>query len=136
MTEPGDENLLHFLASTVESIRDRLDGVDSRMGRLETKLEGIENQMDGLETGMGSLETGQSGLQGRLDQLENRMEVGFTSVRGDLERVNLRLDSIERMLSARLDRVETEVSRLRSVLYLLVKDKPELLRLLGETTLS
>ena len=43
---------------------------------------------------------------------------------------------IERMLSARLDRVETEVSRLRSVVYLLVKERPELLRLLGETPLS
>jgi len=28
--------------------------------------------------------------------------------------------------------VETDISRLRSVLYLLVKDKPEMLRLLGQ----
>ncbi|MGH9322253.1 MAG: hypothetical protein ACRD21_05050 [Vicinamibacteria bacterium] len=40
------------------------------------------------------------------------------------------------MLSARLDRVETEVSGLLSEVYLLVKDRPELLRLLGETPLS
>lgn len=64
--------------------------------------------------------------------IENRMEAGFTAVRGEIERVHVRLDFIERMLSARLNRVENEVSRLRSVVYLLVKDSPEPLRLLSE----
>ena len=108
MSEPGDENLLNFLASTVESIRDRMDGIESRM------------------------EAGFSGLEARMEAGFERIEVRFTAVQGDIERVHLRLESIERMLSARLDRVEAEVSRLRSVVYLLVKDKPELLRLLGE----
>ena len=66
-----------------------------------------------------------------LRRLEEKMEAGFTAVRGDIERVSLRLDTIERALSTRLSQIETEVSRLRSVLYLLVKDQPELLRLLG-----
>jgi hypothetical protein len=30
--------------------------------------------------------------------------------------------------------IETDVSRLRSVVYLLVKDKPDMLRLLGQPT--
>lgn len=41
------------------------------------------------------------------------------------------IDPIERAVQARLDQLETEMSRLRSVIYLLVKDKPEMLRLLG-----
>jgi hypothetical protein len=90
--------------------------------------------MGSLETRIGTLEGRIGTLEGRADSIENRIEVGFTAVRGDLERVHLRLDSIEKMISARLDRVETEVSRLRSVVYLLVKDKPELLRLLGEAS--
>jgi predicted nucleic acid-binding Zn-ribbon protein len=106
--EDWDPKVLKFIASTVESIRDRVAGIENRMGSFEN----------------------------RMDSMENRMDAGFTAVRGDIERVHLRLDSIERMLSARLDRVETEVSRLRSVVYLLVKDRPELLRLLGETSLS
>jgi hypothetical protein len=60
------------------------------------------------------------------------MEAQFTIVRGDIEQLHLRLDSIERALRARLDHVEAEISRLRSVLYLLVKDKPDMLRLLGQ----
>ncbi len=62
-----------------------------------------------------------------------RLEVQITAVRGDIEQVHLRLDAIERALTARLGQIETEVSRLRSVVYLLVKDKPEMLRLLGQT---
>ncbi len=134
----NDENpkLLQFIASTVEAIRDRLTGIESRMEALEDRMGGLENRMTGLENRVGSVENRVSSMENRIGSLENRMEAGFTAVRGDIERVHLRLDSIERMISARLDRVETEVSRLRSVVYLLVKDRPELLRLLGETSLS
>jgi hypothetical protein len=45
--------------------------------------------------------------------------------------VHLRLDSIDRRVDTRIGQVETDVSRLRSVVYLLVKDKPDMLRLLG-----
>ena len=140
-----DENpkLLQFIASTVEAIRDRVTGIESRMGgledrmgALESRMGGLENRMGALENRMGSMENRVSSVENRVDSIGNRMEAGFTAVRGDIERVHLRLDSTERMISARLDRVETEVSRLRSVVYLLVKDRPELLRLLGEASVS
>jgi hypothetical protein len=61
-----------------------------------------------------------------LAQLEARfnakLEAEIAAVRGDIEQVQLRLDSIEKALRARMDQIETEVSRLRSVVYLLVKD--------------
>ena len=41
-------------------------------------------------------------------------------------------NAIERTLNSRLNHIESELSRLRSVVYLLVKDRPELLRLLGQ----
>lgn len=66
-----------------------------------------------------------------LDQLELRMDSKMTGIRGDIEQVQVRLDLIDYAVSARLGTVETEISRLRSVLYLLVKDKPDMLRLLG-----
>ena len=37
-------------------------------------------------------------------------------------------------MSTRFGQLETDISRIRSVLYLLVKDKPDLLRLLGQPT--
>ena len=51
-----------------------------------------------------------------LAQLEARfnakLEAEITAVRGDIEQVQLRLDSIEKALRARMDQIETEVSRL------------------------
>src|SRR5215211_5961262 len=71
-----------------------------------------------------------------LDHLEtrliNKLEAETTAIRGDIEQVNLQLGNIERTLNARLSQLEAEMSRLRSVLYLLVKDKPDMLRLLGQ----
>ena len=88
----GDSNeLLNFIASTVELIREQM-ATKSDIARLEVEA---------------------------------------TTIRGDIEQVQLRLDSIDHKLATRLDQVEAEVSRLRSVLYLLVKDKPDMLRLLG-----
>lgn len=96
-----NDNLLNFIASTVELIRDRMATKDE-LAKVEARL----NQ---------------------------KIEVEITAVRGDLEQVHLRLDGIEKAVSSRMDHVEAEMSRVRSVLYLLVKDKPDMLRILGQT---
>jgi hypothetical protein len=41
-------------------------------------------------------------LDARIDRLEERLVAETTAIRGDIEQVHLRLDSIERALSARL----------------------------------
>ena len=96
----GNENLLNFIASTIEMIRDRMATKDD-IARLDSKMD--------------------------------KLEVETTIIRGEVEQVHLRLDGIEKTLASRLDNVEAEMSRLRSVVYLLVKDKPDMLRLLGQT---
>ncbi|MBA3241083.1 MAG: hypothetical protein H0T60_07625 [Acidobacteria bacterium] len=109
---PDDSNdLLNFIATTVETMRDRMVTIEERMVTMDERM----------------------ATKSDLARLESRMDAGFAAVRGDIEQVQLRVDSIERALRARLDQMETEISRLRSVLYLLVKDKPEILRLLGQT---
>jgi ethanolamine utilization microcompartment shell protein EutS len=72
-----------------------------------------------------------SGLRVEVGRLETRMDAGTAAVRGDIERVDLRLDAIDRATSLRTSTIQAEVSRLRSVVYLLVKNQPDLLRLLG-----
>ena len=96
-----NENLLNFIASTVEMIRDRM-ATKEDLARVEARL-------------------------------TDKIEVEITTVRGDIEQVHLRLDGIEKALSSRLNQIEAEMSRLRSVVYLLVKDRPDMLRLLGQT---
>jgi tetrahydromethanopterin S-methyltransferase subunit G len=106
-----NENLLNFIASTVEMIRDHMATKDE-LAEVESRL---TSRIDGLEV--------------KVDRLEVNMAV----VRGDVEQVHLRLDSIDRAVSSKMDHVEAEVSRMRSVLYLLVKDRPDMLRLLGQS---
>jgi hypothetical protein len=68
-----------------------------------------------------------------IARLESKLEVETAAIHGDVEQIHLRLDSIDRALQVRLDQLEAEMSRLRSVLYLLVKDRPDMLRLLGQS---
>jgi hypothetical protein len=105
-----NENLLNFIASTVEMIRDRMATKDE-LAEVESRL---TSRIDGLEV--------------KVDKLE----VTTTIIRGDVEQVQLRLDGIEKAVSSRIGHVEAEMSRMRSVLYLLVKDRPDMLRLLGQ----
>ena len=94
-----NENLLNFIAATVEMIRDRMATKDD-IARLDARID--------------------------------KLEVTTTIIKGDVEQVHLRLDGIEKAIASRLDHVEGEMSRMRSVLYLLVKDRPDMLRLLGQ----
>jgi|SRR5712664_3902376 hypothetical protein len=96
--ERDDHNLINFIATTVESMRDQM-ATKSDIGRLESKV-----------------------------------EVSTAEIRGDLEQMSFRIDSIDRTLATRMGQIEGEISRLRSVLYLLVKDRPDMLRLLGHPT--
>ncbi len=61
-----------------------------------------------------------------------RLEVQGVAIRGDIEQVQMRLDSVQHDISSRFEQVEGEISRLRSAVYLLGKDRPEVLRLLGQ----
>ena len=107
----GNNNLLSFIATTVEELRDKFKQMQDKMETLATKDE-LKAIRDRIVT-------------------KDEFKAQIAAVRGDIEQVHLRLDSIEKTLTGRLSQIEAEVSKLRSVVYMLVKDKPELLRLLG-----
>lgn len=108
-----NDKLLGFIASTVEMLRDQM-ATKSDLAAMATK----------------------SDLAAVEARLAAKIEAETTAIRGDIEQVHVRLDSIERSLSTRLNQLEAEMSRMRSVLYLLVKDKPDILRLLGQSPFS
>ena len=69
-----------------------------------------------------------------IARLEDRIGVETTAIRGDIEQVQLRLDSMEHSITSRFENVEGELSRRRSAVYVLGKDRPDVLRLLGRQT--
>lgn len=76
----------------------------------------------------------------RLNAIEGRMvtrehhDASITAVRGDIEQIHLRLDSMEHRISSKDEHFDAEISRLRSAVYVLGKDRPDVLRLLGHQT--
>ena len=133
VAESNNNELIGFIASTVEAMNDRLNGLEERMatkedlarldGRLGERIDAIEDRMAGMAT-----KEDLARLDGRLNE---RLDVATTSIRGDIEQVQLRLDSMEHSITSRFEHVEGELTRLRSAVYLLGKDRPEILRLLG-----
>lgn len=151
----NDKNLLNFIASTVESMRDQMAtkadlavlkeqmATKAELASVKDDLASVKDDLARVESQMATkddLATLRKETKGDLATLRNEMATKLdlsrleTTMHGEFEQVHLRLDSIDRSLSNRIRQVETEVSRLRSVLYWLVKDKPDMLRLLGQPT--
>ena len=101
-----NKNLLNFIASTVETIRDRM-ATKEDVERMVTKDE-FEPVREQVEFIGGQLETMRDRMATKSDiaRLEDKIEVEVTAVRGDIEQVHLWLDGIEKAISSRLDHVE------------------------------
>jgi hypothetical protein len=121
---PNNGNLINFIATTVETMRDQ-------MGTMRDQVVTVHEQMVTMHDQMITMHD-QMATKSDIARLEDKLRVESAAIRGDIEQVHLRLDSIDKTLRARLDQMEGEIARLRSVVYLLAKDRPELLRLLGQ----
>jgi hypothetical protein len=127
-----NENLLKNIAATVEMMRDRMATKDD-LQRFATR-----DDFDSLREEVAFLGGQVEDIRARmatksdLARVEDKLGVETAAIRGDIEQVHLRVDGIDRALALRLGHVESEMSRMRSVRYLLVKDRPDMLRLLGQ----
>jgi hypothetical protein len=142
MSDENDPELINFIAATVETMREQMATKDNIV-QLESRLETMRERMDTMHKEMATKEDlarvesslhAEIATKGDLARVESSLEAKTTAIRGDIEQVHIRLDSLDRTVNTRVDQIETDVSRLRSVVYLLVKDKPDMLRLLGQTT--
>ena len=140
-----NDKLINFIANTVEGLRQRIDTISEQMAtkvdlanlgdEMATELAAVKEQMatkDELAAVKDQMAT-KDDLAALIIEMATKNDLGRleTTMRGEFEQVHLRLDSIDRRVDTRIGQVETDVSRLRSVVYLLVKDKPDMLRLLG-----
>ena len=145
-----NDKLINFIANTDEGLRQRVDTISEQMA---TKVD-LANLRDELRSEMATkaelaIVSGDlaevkaqmatkedlAGLESRLRaDMATKNDLGRleTTMRGEFEQVHIRFDSMDRRVDTRMGQIETDVSRLRSVVYLLVKDKPDMLRLLGQ----
>ncbi|MGI9069407.1 MAG: hypothetical protein ACR2HX_23765 [Pyrinomonadaceae bacterium] len=144
----NDKNLISFIASTVEAMRDQMAtkadlavlkaqmATKAELAAVKDDLARVESQMATKDDLAKLRNETKDGLAKLRNEMATKIDLARleTTMHGEFEQVHLRLDSIDRSLSTRIGQVESEVSRLRSVLYWLVKDKPDMLRLLGQPT--
>ena len=140
----NDKNLINFIASTVEAMRDQMAtkadiAVLKEQMATKAELAAVKDDLARVESQMATkddLTALRNQMATKIDRMATKIDLSRleTTMHGEFEQVHLRLDSIDRSLSTRIGQVESEVSRLRSVIYWLVKDKPDMLRLLGQPT--
>lgn len=144
-TMSDSDKLINFIATTVEGLRQRIDWISEQMAtkvdlaNLRDEMAAMKDQMvtkdelAAVKAQMATKDELKEGLAALRIEMATKSDLGRleTTMRGEFEQVHLRLDSIDRRVDTRIGQVETDVSRLRSVVYLLVKDKPDMLRLLG-----
>jgi hypothetical protein len=129
----SNENLIGFIASTVEKLSDDVARISAQMATKEdlARLDGrLSERLDGVTADMATKDD-LAKLDGRFSE---RLQVATSGIRGDIEQIQLRLDSMEHGITSRFEHVEVEISRLRSAVYILGKDRPDVLRLLGQVT--
>jgi len=69
-------------------IINKLDGLESRMDRLESRMDSIELRMDRLESRMDSLELRMDNIESQMDRLESRQAEIYLAVKA-IEHNNL-----------------------------------------------
>jgi hypothetical protein len=149
VSEENDKNLISFIASTVETMRDQMAtkadlavlkeqmATKAELAAVKDHLARVESQMatkDDLAKLRDQMDMKFDRMDTKVNQMATKVDLARleTTMHGEFEQVHLRLDSIDRGIGSRMGLIETDVSRMRSVLYLLVKDKPDMLRLLGQ----
>jgi|SRR5215510_8266619 len=128
LVSESNEHLIGFIASTVEKLRDDVGVLRDELGSLRVDVGSLRIDVENIQREMAT----KTDLALLEDKLSERIEVNTTSIRGDIEQVQLRLDTMEHSVSSRFEHVEGEISRLRSAVYLLGRDRPDVLRLLGQ----
>jgi hypothetical protein len=119
---PEDNQLLNFIATTVETLSARLDEVGEQV---VTKVD-LTNLREQMQNDLATLREELRAEMATKDDLS----LMATTVRGDFDQVHLR--SAGKGDDHEIRSGRNGHSRIRSVLYLLVKDKPDMLRLLGQ----
>jgi hypothetical protein len=147
-----NDNLFNFIATTVETLRQRVEIMSEQMAtkvdianlrdEMATKadLAALSDELRSEMATKADLAAVRNELTNEIAAMKSEMATKNdlarleTTMHGEFEQVHIRFNSLDRRVDTRMGQIETDVSRLRSVVYLLVKDKPDMLRLLGQPT--
>jgi hypothetical protein len=127
--------LIGFIANTVEKLRDEMATMRSNMITMQRDMTTMQRDMVIMQGDTATMRREMATKQdlARLEgRLSEKLDATATALRGEIEQVHLRLDTIQHGMSSRFEHFEGQLSRVRSAVYILGKDRPDVLRLLGQ----
>jgi hypothetical protein len=95
--KPDDNGLLNYVAMTVETMRDQMVTMRDEMVTMRDQMVTKDD--------LGQMAT-KDDLRAVEIRLSARLESEIKAVRGDIEQVQLRLNTIEKALTTRLNQIE------------------------------
>ena len=137
-TMSESDKLINFIATTVEGLRQRIDSISEQMAtkvdlanlrdemaamkeQMVTKdeLAAVKDELAAVKAQMATKDELKDGLAALRIEMATKSDLGplETTMRGEFEQVHLRLDSIDWRVDTRIRQVETDVSRLRSLVF-------------------
>ncbi|ODA41430.1 hypothetical protein DSBG_1706 [Desulfosporosinus sp. BG] len=96
-------------------ILNKLDGLESRMDRLESRMDGLESEMNGLKSRMDGLESGVNGLKSRMDGLESEVN-GLKSRQDEIYMVAKAIEHNSEIRGAEIDNFQYKVHHVEGTL--------------------
>jgi hypothetical protein len=135
VSESNDHNLIGFIANTVEKLRDEMATMRSNMITMQRDMTTMQRDMVIMQGDTATMRREMATKQdlARLEgRLSEKLDATATALCGEIEQVHLRLDTIQHGMSSRFEHFEGQLSRVRSAVYILGKDRPDVLRLLGQ----
>ncbi|WP_164667767.1 hypothetical protein [Virgibacillus doumboii] len=59
----------------LESITERIGGIDKRLDGMDKRFDGIDNRLDGMDKRFDSMDKRLDGMDGRMDNFEQKLEM-------------------------------------------------------------
>ncbi|OPH54576.1 hypothetical protein BC351_31875 [Paenibacillus ferrarius] len=99
------ETLSALLKAELSPVIMRLDGIDSRLGGIDSRLDSMDSRLDGVDSRLDSMDSRLDGIDSRLDSMDSRLN----GIDSRLDSVDSRLDGID----TRLGKLEVEQSQIK-----------------------
>jgi len=94
----NDEEFQKLVLQELTGIKDKVAGIETRMGNMETRMDRIETRMGNIETRMDRIETRMDHMETRMGNMETRMdhmEARMGNMETGMDHMETRMDHME-----------------------------------------
>ena len=123
MNKDLQETLRAILKEELQPIHQRLDHVDTRLGKMDSRLDNVDNRLEKMDSRFDDVDNRLEKMDSRFDNVDNRLEKMDSALAGlskDVETLKVGQEKLQRNLIDSLGQYTEEIIRY-------VDDKTEVL---------